>query len=94
MARRSNTVVRRTNTRRIKRASTESLVVAFNYTAPNNESGQDRQRVVAKVEAGSLREGGNGERYFCARNISRVSGEDEGFRTYRLDRVRGEIEIV
>lgn len=93
MTRRSNVATRRTNTRRINRANQEGLVIAFDYTAPRSEAGEVNQHVVAKVEAGSLVER-DGNRYFVGRNINRVSGEDGGFRTYRVDRINGEIELV
>jgi len=86
--------VRGVNTRRINRANDDSLVIAFNYHAPRSEAGESNQRVVCKVEAGSLTMNNYGVRYFTARNIKRVDGSDEGIRTYRVDRITSKVEIV
>ena len=90
-----NPITRGVNTKRLNRANQAErpLVITFNYRAPRNESGEFFQKVVCRVEAGSLRES-NGFKYFTARNIKRVEGDDEGHRTYRVDRITGKIEFV
>lgn len=90
----NRSAVKGVNTRRLNRANEEGLVVAFDYYAPRSEAGETTQRVVAMVEAGSLFENDSGVRYFVARNIKRVNGNEEGFRTYRVDRINGRVELV
>jgi hypothetical protein len=91
----SRSVVRGINTRRIRRADTEGGVLSFNYKAAASEAGEPFQHVVTKVEAGSLVEYTDGTAIFTGLNINRVTGEvNSGFRTYRVDRITNEVEIV